>query len=411
MLFRDSPPVKVRGVGGVILLVLILGSVWHQKALAPNQTSNPKLPLAQNTPPTTTLLAVGDIMLSRNVSTKIEKAADANLPFLNLNDFLASTDITFGNLECPLDPGNNRIYEGLVFRCLTKDFQGVISAGFDVLSTANNHSFDQSLDNLEFTVEYLKSQNIVPIGTRISPPREGELEGVITRNGVKFGFLAYSYSARNDGGKSTHPQISTMHDPEILKSEISNLKSNGADVIVVSMHAGYEYTRQPNQDQIDFAHAAIDAGADVVIGHHPHWVQTVEVYSPTTQLSPGEPLGHELVVRDPEGSSDPEREAEWQRVPRAESRGREVRTGIIFYSLGNFVFDQMWSQDTREGLMVELQISDFRMQNQGVKIQKAKLIPVIIENYCCPRLATETEKQKILKKIGLDSDTLTFSKK
>ena len=121
------------------------------------------------------------------------------------------------------------------------------------------------------------------------------------------------------------------------------------------MHAGTEYTRKPNQRQIDFARAAIDAGADIVIGHHPHWIQDIEIYQ-------GKP---------------------------------------IFYSLGNFVFDQMWSQETREGLIVKIQISN-------AKVQKAELMPIIIDNYCCPRLADEEEKVKILKKIGIETDIMEF---
>ncbi|MDP3993378.1 MAG: CapA family protein [Candidatus Doudnabacteria bacterium] len=310
-------------------------------------------------PETATLLAVGDIMLSRNVGTKIEQAQDPDLPFKKLGDLLRGADVTFGNLECPLSDLNIPIREGLVFRCLTRDFGGVIDSGFDVLSTANNHSMDQGVKGLEFTIDYLQSQNILPTGTflLLSPPATegGDEEGVIIeKNGIKFGFLAYSYTAFNDGGRSAHPLISTMDDLEKLRSDIVALKSQ-ADLIIVSMHAGNEYTRKPNQMQIDFARAAIDAGADVVIGHHPHWIQEIEIYN-------GKP---------------------------------------IFYSLGNFVFDQMWSQETREGLTVKLNI-----KNQ--KLESAELLPIIIDNYCCPRLATDEEKSAILKKINLNSAVLKF---
>ncbi len=286
-------------------------------------------------------------MLSRNVATTIDESGNPNLAFENVKEILSKADITFGNLECPLDPSERPGGQGLVFRCPARYVSSLVEAGFDVLSTANNHSFDQSADNINFTIEYLKSQNILPVGTfsSVSPPREGELEGVVERNGIKFGFLAYSYTAFNDGGKSTHSQIATM---DILKmqQDVRGLKGHNADVVIVNMHAGTEYTRHPNQNQIDFARAAIDAGADVVIGHHPHWIQDIETY----------------------------------------------KDKPIFYSLGNFVFDQMWSQDTREGLMVKLNFS-------GKILDSYELLPVIIDNYCCPRLANEPEKSKILDKL------------
>ena len=368
------------GTAKYLLLILVLGGVLfflpNKNAVAPTSSDLSKLPLAELQTPATTLLAVGDIMLSRNVGLKIDQTGNPDLPFEKTQDLLGSADIAFGNLECPLSDSKVPIREGLVFRCLTKYVPGLINAGFDVLSTANNHSFDQGAKNIDFTINYLKSQNILPVGTfpSAAPPREGEREGVIERNSIKFGFLAYSYSAFNDGKNTAHPQVATMN-LDNLKSDILNLKSRGADIVIVSMHAGIEYTRKPTKKQIDFAHAAIDAGADAVIGHHPHWIQTVEVYPPPREEGPGEVSPYFLPL-DGEG----------------EGGVKKSHKGLIFYSLGNFVFDQMWSQETREGLAVKLNF-------KGKELKSAELVPVIIDNYCCPRLANETEKATILEKI------------
>ena len=351
-----------------IILILFLVLFF----LLPHQVTAPEAP---QLPTKTSLLAVGDILLTRQVAAQIEKNGDSNLPFNNLQTLLKDADITFGNLECPLSENPNPIREGLIFRCPTKYLAGLINAGFDVLSTANNHMLDQGIEGLEFTINHLLSQNILPVGTVLSDSMELDTNDgpVIERDGVKIGFLGYSYTAKNDGGKSTHPQIASAYDLQKLQTDIATLKTR-SDVVVVSMHAGTEYTRAPNQNQIDFAHAAIDAGANIVIGHHPHWIQPVEIYSPQPS-SPG----------DGEG---------WGEV-------ETKRQGIIFYSLGNFVFDQMWSQETREGLMVKL-----NFENQELK--SAELLPVIIENYCCPRLANDQEKPNILRKINLDSDIIVF---
>lgn len=339
----------------IVILLVGLGLSWNIEITAPGI---PSLGDGEGKGEVdTTIVAVGDILLSRHVGAQIDEAGNPSLPFEKLQSILSSADITFGNLECPLSDSNIPIREGLIFRCLTKYVPGLVNAGFDVLSTANNHAMDQGIKGLEFTIDHLLAQGILPVGTFKQSAFTNSIElvnGILRKNGLKFGFLAYSYSAFNDGKNTSHPQIATM-DIENLQSQISILKSRGAAVIIVSMHAGTEYTRTPNQIQVNFAHAAIDAGADVVIGHHPHWIQPIEVYQ-------GKP---------------------------------------IFYSLGNFVFDQEWSQETKEGLIVKLNIKNKELKN-------AELIPVIIESFCCPRLADVEEKKNILKKIGLATDKIKF---
>lgn len=409
MSWLDKPPILSAAGALALLVVAVIILLWLITLLGGENLSfnildrPPEQRLSEQ--PAHHLLFTGDVLLSRHVGAQIDKTHDPELPFKQVAPLLQAADIAFANLECPLSDSDIPIREGLVFRCLHKYVPGLVSAGFDVLSTANNHALDQGLDNLEFTIDYLRGQGILPVGTfkqselsnSIHPSPDGfggqvELDTLIKRGDTNFGFLAYSYTARNDGGKSTHPQIATIKDADLL-SDIAGLKSRGADIIIVSMHAGAEYTRQPNQEQISFAHAAIDAGADIVIGHHPHWIQPVEIYKPPTNPSP---LAGEGVR--------PGRTDEGAAV--GEGVGDETdanRKGIIFYSLGNFVFDQMWSEETREGLMVQLTVNDSQLT-------EAKLIPVIIDNFCCPRLADETEKNLILNKIGLGSDTINLSK-
>jgi poly-gamma-glutamate synthesis protein (capsule biosynthesis protein) len=168
--------------------------------------------------------------------------------------------------------------------------------------------------------------------------------------GVKFGFLAYTYS--NEGGKDGNGQAyGTDHmDKERMRMEVSELKKE-ADIVVVSMHAGTEYAIAASAAQTSFARAAVDAGAALVIGHHPHSVQTAEKYG----------------------------------------------DGYIIYSLGNFVFDQMWSEDTRLGAVAEVNIKD-------KKITAIDFVPVKIYDYAQPRLAEGADKEKILERLKLGGD-------
>jgi hypothetical protein len=356
----------------VVLFVLITAGaaafLIPKKSVSPHQT-NPPAQIEDPKPEAkgTTLFFAGDIMLSRNVANKMYQAQDFTLPFRNVADITKNADIAFANLESPFnDTGSHFIDGSLVFNADPKSVEGLKFAGFDILSTANNHSMDQGQKGLEYTLNLLNQNQIIPSGT--SSPSIALVEPVIQHNDILFGFLSYSYTAYNDGGKSKSPNIKDANDLTGLKQDILAMKGHTADVVIVSMHAGTEYKRTPNPSQIDFAHAAIDAGADLVIGHHPHWIQTVEKYKD-----------------------------KW-----------------IFYSLGNFVFDQMWSQDTREGLTLlatfeTLHIPDPQNLTAGedkMGFTKFELKPVIIDNFCCPRWASEDETKSILQKINLTSTSL-----
>lgn len=345
-----SKSAKILIAVAIIAATALVIIKYPRQALAPEpKKSTRMLPMVPNT---TTIFLAGDIMLSRNVDDRMEKAADFTLAFREVSKEVSSADISFANLESPFsDRGKHYIPNSLIFNADPRSIEGLKLAGFDVLSTANNHSFDQGTYGISYTYDWLKSRGIIPSGTGV--PKYDPTGAVIEKNKINFGFLSYSFTAHNNGSNDSSPMIGNSNDLEGLKQDIWRLKGHFSDVVIVSMHAGTEYTRQPTQKQIDFAHAAIDAGADLVVGAHPHWVQTVEQYK-----------------------------GKW-----------------IFYSLGNFVFDQMWSQDTKEGLTVKIFWGD-----NGP--QRIELNPVIIENYCCVRWATEDEKRQILGKLGLTSGIL-----
>jgi len=240
-----------------------------------------------------TFLSAGDIMLSRGVERAISKAGDPLAPFKPLADVLQSTDFNFANLESPISGNDNIQGKGLVFNAHTRDIVGLSKYNFKVLNLANNHAMDQRLPGLLSTGKYLDGMGITHMGTG-SNLNEAWEPKFITVRGVKIGFVGACYSSVNDGGVTRNDYVARIEDRDRLKSAIEKLRKQGVDFIVATMHAGVEYTRRPNQAQVDFAHAAIDDGADIVIGAQPHWVQVTEEY-----------------------------------------KGK-----YIFYSLGNFIFDQ-----------------------------------------------------------------------
>ncbi|MCL5009122.1 MAG: CapA family protein [Patescibacteria group bacterium] len=318
------------------------------------------------TPRQASFIATGDIMLSRHVAEKIKAAGDPAAPFYQINNTLQSADFSFGNLESPIVYGPGTLGgNSLIFAASSSTLDGLVKTKFKVLNLANNHALDQGIAGLESTVQFLDGLGIEHIGAGQDQAAAWQ-PAKVEIDGITICFIGASYASVNDGGKAKNNFVARMEDLGHLKTGIFSLRPS-CDFIVASMHAGTEYTRTPNQAQTAFARAAIDAGADMVIGGHPHWVQSVEKY-----------------------------------------QGK-----YIFYSLGNFIFDQMWSQETREGLILKINLEKTSAENSGLQgpksaagLQSVELLPIIIDNYSAPRLANETESAQILKKIGLTEKTL-----
>ena len=289
------------------------------------------------------LLAVGDVMLSRMVGSRMLENG-YEYPFEKVAEDLQAAAITFGNLESPIIAGRPIESGEMVFRADPEVAPVLADVGFDVLSLANNHIRNFGQDGLAETLRLLDEQAIKHVGAGLSPA-EARSPAIIERSGLKFGFLAYTYdSTAIENGP-------VPLDIQLMEEDVAGLRPE-VDFVIVSMHAGAEYQPRPGNRQIAFAHAAIDAGAEVVIGHHPHVVQTAEIY---------------------EGK-------------------------YIFYSLGNFVFDQMWSWDTRRGLGVRLVFT-----KDGVRT--ANYLPVIIDDYAQPRPANNREAQLIIDRLDLPRDS------
>ena len=254
----------------------------------------------------------GDIMLSRAVGKKMEITNDFTFPFLKIYGALNGNDIVFGNLEGPISSNGKNQGSKYSFRADPRVVSGLVFSGFNVLSLANNHIWDYGQSALLDTLDILTKNNILVVGVGENYDRANEI--VIKEvKGVKIGFLAYTdlYPQSFRAGKN-YAGISDFNLEKIIK-EISSAKaSSTADLIFVSLHWGDEYVSQPNETQKNIAQKLVEAGADVIVGHHPHVVQSFEGY----------------------------------------------KTGLIFYSLGNFIFDQNFSEETMSGFLVKLTVKD-----------------------------------------------------
>ncbi len=283
------------------------------------------------------LLFGGDIMLSRTVNAKMERYKNYNWPLEKIANLFSEADLAIANLESPFVLADNyHVPSGsFSFKANPLSVSSLVLAGFDVLSLANNHALNQGSKGINNTKSILDEAGISYVGLS-----ENNLV-IKESNGIRFSFLAYTYN--NDSSL-----IANMDDLEKLHLDIAAAKSQ-SDVVIVIMHAGIEYVREPNRQQKNFAYAAIDSGADLVVGHHPHWPQIIEDY-----------------------------------------QGKK-----IIYSLGNLVFDQMWSKETSQGLLAKIFFD-------GKELKNIEYIPIIIRDYGQAEIMPEgADKTELLESLNL----------
>jgi len=270
---------------------------------------------------------VGDIMLDRGVLQSVEK--NFNGDFRHLFDnlaFLKDYDILFGNLEGPVSLSGQNVGSKWSFRMKPVVTEVLAEAGFDILSLANNHMGDWASEAMLDTLDYLKMTDVMftGAGANLAAVKKPT---IIKKNGLRIGFLAFSdVGPAWLAAKENTPGILIIRDnyKDIIKNAAENV-----DILIVSMHWGEEYKTRSNTREQTLGHGAIEAGAKIVIGHHPHVIQEIERY----------------------------------------------RGGLIAYSLGNFIFDQYFSEETMRGKLLELKLAKNPFtQKADITETKEKLI-------------------------------------
>lgn len=286
----------------------------------------------------TTLLFGGDVMLSRGINNVMKKRDDYTYPFHQLKDLVSSADIAVVNLEGPISSHGKNVGSIYSFRADPKAIEGLTFAGIDIVSLANNHAGDYGPDALSETFEILEGEGIEVVGAG-PDMTSARAPSFVNINGLKIAFLgatplAPAWLMR----ASSTPAVAPFSEQWILDG-IDDARKQGADIIVILPHWGNEYETSSLRSQKDMARNFIDSGATLVIGHHPHVVQEVERY----------------------------------------------KNGVIAYSLGNFVFDQNFSEDTHNGLLLKIFF-------KGKDISSVEEIPIQFSSSYQPYVATSTVK-------------------
>jgi poly-gamma-glutamate synthesis protein (capsule biosynthesis protein) len=299
-----------------------------QKTDKIKNTEENSLPLENDFLEPKTIIFVGDIMLDRAVERLMKKNSFL-YPFEKISQFLKETDFVFGNLEGPIvkNPPNFSD-DSLQFAFYPEAIEGLKFANFNLLSLANNHTLNMGKSGLKQTREFLKNENINFVGD----PLKCSDEFLFQKD--KITFLAFNKTF-----------TSNCPDEEVIETIKSVKKQNPENFLIVSIHWGNEYQIKSSAFQQKLARKIIDAGADLIIGHHPHVVQEIEIYN----------------------------------------------NKLIFYSLGNFVFDQYFSEQTQQGLAVRLEINEKKLVFRLFSIQSKLSQPFLME---------QKQAEKFLEKLS-----------
>ena len=308
-------------------------------------TVTPEPEPAPSLPATLTVAAVGDIHFDRQVKQLIERQGGLE-PLRFVAEHLAAADVTVGNLESPLsNRGTPLPGKDVHFRGDPRGIEGLKASGFTFLSLANNHILDYGTEALVDTIDSLDSAGIGHAGAGLDRAAAWE-PAVATYGDTTVAFLSFSHIIpagfiATDSRPGLAPGRTDM---DAVVAAIRAAKEQH-DYVLVSFHWGVEYVDDANADQVRDGRAAIDAGADMVLSHHPHVIQGVEFYN----------------------------------------------GGLIAYSLGDFVFDH-YSRRTGEAFILDAELGPHGVVN-------VRATPVYLQGFGQPKLVHGSEATAILERL------------
>ena len=221
------------------------------------------------------LLFVGDLMQHQ---AQIDAALQADSSyaydhcFALVKDDILRADLAIGNFETTL---GGKPYKGYPqFSSPDEYLHAIKEAGFDILSTANNHSLDRRRKGLERTLTLIDSAGLAAVGTyRDAHDRQERYPLLVEKNGVRIAFLCATYGTNGIG--ITAPNIVNSLDREELAADIRAARAMKPAALIALLHWGNEYQREPSEEQLDLAQWLISQGVDHIIGSHPHVIQPI----------------------------------------------------------------------------------------------------------------------------------------
>jgi poly-gamma-glutamate capsule biosynthesis protein CapA/YwtB (metallophosphatase superfamily) len=269
------------------------------------------------------ILAAGDVMLGSWID-QVTRSKGWNYPFVQLDSIVNQADIFFCNLEAPFGTNGAAFEKTYTFR-VSPDLVQILAAGrINIVSLANNHMMDYGGEPLQTTIELLDKNNIYHSGAGLNL-QEARKPARLAVKGKNISVACYSLTFPEEFWATDTSVGTCFPSHSFVFRDFKKFKSDSS-ILVVSFHWGGELQTMPKEYQIALAHQVIDAGADLIIGHHPHVIQGIEIY-----------------------------------------RGK-----VIAYSLGNFIFGS-YSESAKEGMLLEFW--------QGAAgIEKCRIYPLLVYN-------------------------------
>lgn len=312
---------KLRNILLIVLVILVIFAAWAT-------VFNPTTSVVNIEPKEDVSIAVtGDVMFARKMPNVLSMESS---PFAGVSDVISNVDLLLVNFENAATTSGNAVKGDVPLKCDPSYVPLLKANNLTVASLANNHAFDYGIDGMKDTLQNLKDNDITPIGAGNT---EDEAHQAVTKdvNGRKITILNYMDSDNfAEYSQEVMPMANgsnpgySAYDSDDAKKQIA--ENNDSDLIIAYMHFGNEYSNSPNENQVKIAHELIDYGADVVLGAHPHVTEGIEVYN-------GKP---------------------------------------IFYSLGNFIFDQS-NPATHSAYFVKIDL----VNDTGI----CTVYPIYISNY------------------------------
>lgn len=277
-----------------------------------------------------TFVAFGDLLAHESIyNYGLHNDKEFRFLFENFKEILSGSDIAVINQETPLTDNPALFSDYPRFGTPVNVGQAIVDAGFDVVTCATNHALDQGTDGIHFTRDFFVSNNVLCLGTQSESESKYRPYEVITRNGVKFALLNYTYGTNGiplpDACSS---MVHLLENEEKIREDMKQAK-NEADFVIVFVHWGTEDSLEPDTFQQKWAKIFLDGGVDVVIGTHSHTLQPYEVLT--------DDVGHEM---------------------------------LIFYSLGNFISAQPEKSCVKGGMAtftVSLTSTGYRITEYDLK--------------------------------------------
>ena len=305
---------------------------------------------------TFTMAVTGDIMchntMYQDAYNSSTKSYDFSYFFDDVKQHIQTADIAVGNLETTF-AGSKVGYSGYpTFNTPEVLAKNLKQAGFDVVSTANNHCMDKGYKGIESTIDFLDEADLAHTGTFKS---KEDQEKILIKNvkGVSIAFLSFTYGTNGIAVPKDKSYAVNLIDKDLMKSQIELAKKQNPDVICVSMHWGIEYQTSSNKEQKNLADFLFDNGVDVILGNHSHVPQEME--KRTIKLEDG-----------------------------------STKDGFVIYSLGNFMANQN-KKYTQDSAILKLQITKHK-DNGKTSIDKVNYTPT----YMYKNTSKSSKKFKIL---------------